>query len=451
MGLFSKGIKLKKSTATSLTLIETPLPKRVVLPLKQYIGEPAKPSVKVGDKVKTGQLIATADQDSSLPLHASISGKVADITERIDHKGNPVASIIIESDGKDAWIKPPEKEENISSLAPSEILNRIHEAGLISKGLSPIPLARDLVPIDQPKTHLYLDGRKIVKKTDTLLIAAIDTEPSLGVNRYLAGTDSGELSNGIVSLKAITGAEQTVFVVDKGHLPCPQLNEMVGSDEEEATHIISVDGMRFPLALSIPMIKAALGREVPIPYGHPRDVGVALYDIDTVVSIGASVHRKIPRIESLITVGGGGLSRKGIVKVRIGTQAGELIESLGGFSQEPAKIILGGPMTGMAQYELGVPITKEVHAVFVMTKDEIQVVGHYRECINCGLCVRVCPVNLIPGMLSMYCAKDRFEMAASEGLFCCIECGCCDYVCPSRRPLVHLFRHAKNQLMEGSQ
>jgi len=104
---------------------------------------------------------------------------------------------------------------------------------------------------------------------------------------------------------------------------------------------------------------------------------------------------------------------------------------------------------GMAQYELSVPITKEVHAVFVMTKDEIQVVGDYRECINCGLCVSVCPVNLIPGMLSMYCAKDRFEMAEAEGLFRCIECGCCDYVCPSQRPLVHLFRHAKNQLMEG--
>lgn len=449
MGLFSKGIKLKKSVATRITLIEIPLPKKVVLPLKQYIGEPAKPTIKVGDKVKTGQLIASADQDNTLPLHASISGKVVDITEHLDHKGNTVASIIIESDGKDTWIKPSKEEENVSSLAPSEILNRIHASGLISKGLTPIPLKRDLVPIDQPKTHLYLDGRKIVKKTDTLLITAIDTEPSLGVNRYLAGIDSGELSNGIDSLKAITGAEQTLFVVDKRHLPCPQLNEIVAKDEEEATHIISLDGMRFPLGLSIPMIKAVLGREVPIPYGHPRDVGVAIYDIDTVISIGASVHRKIPRIESLITVGGGALSKEGIVKVRIGTQAGELIESLGGFSQDPAKIILGGPMMGMAQYELSVPITKEIHAVFVMTKDEIQVVGDYRECINCGLCVSVCPVNLIPGMLSMYCAKDRFEMAEAEGLFRCIECGCCDYVCPSQRPLVHLFRHAKNQLMEG--
>ena len=103
---------------------------------------------------------------------------------------------------------------------------------------------------------------------------------------------------------------------------------------------------------------------------------------------------------------------------------------------------------GTAQYDLSVPITKDIHGVFALKEDEIQLVGDYRECINCGLCVKVCPVNLLPGVLSLYCARDRFEVAEREGLFACIECGCCDYVCPSRRPLVHLFRHAKHQLLE---
>ena len=450
MGLFSKGIVLKKSRAPS-TLIDIPLPKKVILPLKQYIGEPATPAVKVGDKVKVGQLIATDDRDNTLPLHASISGKVVDITGQPDHKGSTVPSIIIESDGKDTWIEPEREEENTATLAPAEMVERIHAAGLTTKALLPIPLVRDLIPIDQPKTHLFLTGERITKKTDTLIITALDTEPSLGVNRYLAGTDNDELYHGIVSLKAITGARQTLFVVDKHSPPYPQLYEIVGSDEEEATHIISLDGQRFPLGLPIPMLKAVLGREVPIPYGHPRDVGVAVYDIDTAICVGASIHRKTPQVDSLITAGGGALSKKGIVKVRIGTPLEELIECLGGFRQEPAKIILGGPMMGMAQYELSVPITKEIPALFALRADEIQVTGDYRECINCGLCVKVCPVNLIPGMLSMYCARDRFEAAEAEGLFSCIECGCCDYVCPARRPMVHLFRHAKNQLMEESQ
>jgi len=449
MGLFSKGIKLSgKTNNTNLNLIETPLPKKVILPLKQYIGEASKPTVKVGDKVKAGQIIANSNGDSSLPLHATISGSVADITERLDHKGNTVPSVIIDSDGTDTWIDT-RAEEEIDSLTPTEILKRIQEAGLITKDLVPVPLSIDLSPIDQPKTHLYLSEKRIVKKIDTLIIPALDTEPYLGVNRYLAGIENDELSYGITALKIITGALNTVFVVDKNTPPFPQLIDLVEKDEEEATKIISLNGQRFPLALSIPLLKAALGRELPLPYGHPRDIGVAIYDIDTTLSIGASVHKQIPQVELLITVGGGAISKTGIVKIRAGTLTAELIESLGGLREDPAKVILGGPMMGMAQYSLDIPIGKETHGLFALTRDEIQLTEGYSECINCGLCVGVCPVNLIPGMLSMYCAKDSFDKAEAEGLFSCIECGCCDYVCPARRPLVHLFRHAKNQLMEG--
>jgi electron transport complex protein RnfC len=237
-------------------------------------------------------------------------------------------------------------------------------------------------------------------------------------------------------------------VVDKKSPPYPQLESIVLADEEETTTIISLDGERFPVGLSVPLLKAVLGREVPLPYGHPRDIGAAIYDIDTVVSIGSSVHKQIPQVESLITAGGGALSNGGIIKIRIGTQIGVLIESLDGLKEDPAKIILGGPMMGMAHYDLTIPITKDIPGLFVLTRDEIQVTGHYRECINCGLCVKVCPVRLVPGMLSMYCASDCPEMADREGIFDCIECGCCDYVCPSQRPMVHLFRHAKHQLME---
>ncbi len=448
MGLFSKAVTLPKSIATTtLTLTEAPLPKRVILPLRQYIGEPAKICVSVGDRVKVGQLIATADSHNALPLHATISGKVAGITEHLHHTGIRLPAIIIEADGADSWLGPKAQEDR-EPLSPDEMTERIHGAGLILKGLHPIPLARDLSPVDQPKTHLALTGRRVVKRTDTLLIAALDPEPSLGINRYHAQRENDQLAHGIAALKAITGAQRTVFVVDRTQPPFPQLIEMVAKDEEEATRIISLDGTRFPVGLPIPLIKAALGREVALPYGHPRDVGVALYDIDTTISIGGSVKSQIPQVETLITVGGGALAQRGIVKIRIGVEIGALIESLGGFSQEPAKMILGGPMMGMAQYDLTVPIAKEISGLFALRADEIGRSKEYRQCISCGLCVKVCPVNLIPGLLSLYCARDRFDAAEREGLLSCIECGCCNYVCPSQRPMVHLFRHAKHQLLE---
>jgi len=448
MALFSKGITLKKKVMTpKIDLIETPLPKRVILPLQQYIGEPSQPVVKAGDTVKVGQLIATTHTDNSLPLHATISGTVEDITEHDNYKGTPTLAITIEGDGKDTWVAP-HKENDISSLAPTEIVERIHIAGLITTQLVPLPLYTDLVPIDQPKTHL-IDGKRITKKIDTLIITALDKEPSLGVNRYLAGIHNEELTDGIAALKIITGAQYILFVVDTHYPLYTQLKELVAADEEETTALISLNGRRFPIGLAIPLIKAVLGREVPLPYGHPRDVGVALYDMATAIAVGKAASKQIPQVESLITVGGGAMPKAGIVKVRIGTSIGDVIESLGGFSTPPAKIIIGGPMTGMAHYDLTIPITKETEGLFALTHDEVQLSQDYRQCINCGLCVKVCPVNLLPGVLSMYCVKDRFDMAETEGLFNCIECGCCDYVCPSRRPMVHLFRHAKHQLMEG--
>jgi electron transport complex protein RnfC len=223
---------------------------------------------------------------------------------------------------------------------------------------------------------------------------------------------------------------------------------MVAADEEETTSLVRLNGRRYPIGLPIPLIKAALGREVPLPYGHPRDVGVALCALETAISLGDSLTTGIPPVSTFLTVGGGALPRAGIVKIPLGTTIDSLVEALGGFTREPAKLIVGGPMTGFAHYERSVPLGKEATGLFALTEEELTVAGTYRECINCGRCVAVCPVNLVPGMLSMYCAKDRFEEAAAQGLFACIECGCCDYVCPSRRPLVHFFRHAKHQLME---
>ena len=447
MGLFSKGITLpKKLLAQSLTLIELPPPEKVILPLRQYIGEPSKAMVSVGDSVKTGQLIADSQGTNCLPVHATISGKVTEISEHLDPKGSYVESIIIESDKSDTWAELPETQNE--SLGYEEILERIHASGLIARGLVSIPLDKDLVPVDQPKTHLYLDGKDIKKKIDTLIINGLDPEPSLGVNRYLAGTENEHLSHGIDALKTITGAQRVIFTVDKHFSPWPQLKDIVKKDEEEATSIISMDGRRFPIALAVPLLKAVLSREVPLPYGHPRDVGVAVYDLETVISVGECIHSNTPRTETMITLGGEALSKKGIARVRIGTTIGSLIDSLGGLTTDAAKIILGGPMTGMAHYDLDTPITKEVTGLFALKNTEIQLSEDYRECINCGMCVKVCPVNLLPGVISLYCAKDKFDLAEAEGLFSCIECGACDYVCPSRRPLVHFFRHAKNQLME---
>lgn len=445
MGTYLRGITLPKQLSAPLELIEIAPPTQVVLPLIQHLGEPAKPTVKKGQKVTSGQLVATPPTDRSVPVHSPLTGTVSDITETFSSRGQSVEALVIEGQEK-----APRKKKipDPASLTPDELTMRIREAGLLSPGLQPLPLVRELLPPDQPAAHLPLSGRRVVKRIDTLLINALDPEPSLGVNRYLAGIETEALAVGIASLKSVSGAERVVFAVDTTLPPPRPLVTLVAEDEEETTSIVGLNGRRYPIALPIPLIKAALGREVPLPYGHPRDVGVALCALVTAISLGETLVTGTPPLSTMLTVGGGALGKAGIVKVPIGTTIGSLVEALGSFEREPAKIIIGGPMTGFAHYELSVPLGKDAVGLFALTEEEITPVGQYRECINCGRCVAVCPVNLVPGMLSMYCAKDRFEEAAAQGLFTCIECGCCDYVCPSRRPMVHLFRHAKHQVME---
>ena len=449
MGLFSKGITLRTHAAGAAPpLLETPLPVQVILPLRQYVGEPATPTVSPGDTVRVGQVIATASGHNSLPVHAPISGTVGALSEQLTVQGVTVPAITIDTDGTGSALDLPAPEPDTTTLSAEQICERIQAAGLATCGTLPVPLAADLVPVDQPKTHLSLTHRPVTKSIDTLIIAALDREPALVVTRYQAGRDHEELPAGIDALKRVTGAVRTVVVVDKNSPVSPQITGLVAADEEETTSIVRLDARHFPVGLPVPLIKAVTGRELPLPYGHPRDVGVALCDLDTVIRTGAGVTRQAPHTEVMITVGGGSLKAQGVVAVKIGTPIGALIEALGGVSQPPGKLIVGGPMTGMAHYDMSVPITKEVTGVFALSPDELTLSAGYRECINCGRCVAVCPVNLVPGMLSMYCAKDRFEAAQKEGVFTCIECGCCDYVCPSRRPLVHLFRHAKHQLTE---
>jgi len=450
MGLFTKGITLPKAfTPNGITPVDIPLPGHVTLPLRQYLGEAAEPSVQVGDTVEVGQVIATAPGPQALPLHATISGSISAIGETLTYKGLGLPAITITGDGKDTWHTPPEPTADIDTLTVDELIGRMDGAGLITTGMFPVPLGRDLMPLEQPKTHLTLDGRAVVQRIDTLMITACDTEPALGVNRFLATTDSEALPIGIAALTKLTGADQIRFIVDKYNDPPAQLTALTAADETECTGISAINGRHYPAAHPAVLIKALLHREIPLPYGHPRDVGVALYDLATVMALGAALSTGLPPVTQLITVGGGALKTQGIVTARLGTSLGEIIEAVGGFSRDAAKIIVGGPMTGMAHYDLSIPLTKEVAGVFALTEEEITLTEGYRQCINCGRCVAVCPVNLVPGMLSLYCAKDRFDRAEHQGVLSCIECGCCDYVCPSRRPLVHLFRYAKHQLMEG--
>jgi len=193
-----------------------------------------------------------------------------------------------------------------------------------------------------------------------------------------------------------------------------------------------------------PLIKAVLEREVPSPYGIPEDIGVSVFGVEAVLAILDAVRKGKPVIDRVITITGAINSPKNL-RVRIGTPIKDVIEHCQGASGEVAKVIIGGPMMGLAQYSVEVPVSKETSGIFIQSESELATISN-QKCISCGWCVDVCPMNLLPNIISSFCEVNMFKEANDYGLSYCIECGCCAYICPVKIPLVHWIKYGKSQL-----
>ena len=178
----------------------------------------------------------------------------------------------------------------------------------------------------------------------------------------------------------------------------------------------------------------------------PADVGCIVDNVDTIVAINRAVNEGKPLMNRIVTVTGDAVVNPQNFIVRIGTNYHELIEEAGGFKQEPAKIISGGPMMGFGIFDLDVPTTKTASALLCLTKDDVSE-QEPSACINCGRCVEACPGRVVPKLLAEYAEHYDFEnFEKHDGLECC-ECGCCSYVCPAKRPLTQAIKSARKMVL----
>ena len=203
---------------------------------------------------------------------------------------------------------------------------------------------------------------------------------------------------------------------------------------------------KYPQGSEKHLIRAVTGREVP-PGQLPSAVGVININIATCVAISRAVKDGTPVTTKVVTVSGSAVANPKNLLVRIGTPIGELLQHAGGLRETPYKVIIGGPMMGVAQHTLDVPVIKGTNAVLAFCEKEDRI-SEEQTCIRCGKCVSSCPMNLEPIFLHMYAKKDRLLDCEKLNLLDCIECGCCSYICPARIHLVQSFRTAKQRLLE---
>lgn len=399
----------------------------VIIPLQQHIGRPSVPKVKVGDMVKIGDPLSEPGGFVSVPSHASVSGTVKAIDKAAHPLGVEVLSVTIENDGKDELSDLILKDADQSKLSREEIINRISAAGIAGMGGATFP------------THVKLSPPPN-KKIETLILNGAECEPYLTSDHRLMLENPEEILDGMDILIQALNCKAGFIGIEKNKPDAIKLLREKIRDKSYPWQVISFQ-VKYPQGAEKQLIKAITGREVPRG-GLPMDVGCLVQNIGTAKAVHDAVRFKKPLYERVVTVTGQGINTPRNVLVRIGTPVRELLNFCGGLKDGAAKIINGGPMMGISQFSLEVPVIKGTSGILILDGKESQITPE-QPCIRCGRCVKACPMGLMPNLLGTLVEYGKFDLAKKNGVLDCIECGSCTFICPAKRYLVHYIKHGK--------
>lgn len=412
------------------------IPKKVVLPLLQHTGSPAEPIVAVGDSVKVGNSIAKPTGYISSAVHATISGKVTRIAYSPTPTHARVSSITIEAEGSEGdqelKIQP---SRDVEFLSRESLLNMIKDAGVAGLGGAAFP------------THVKLSPPK-TKPIDALILNGAECEPYLTCDHRIMVEKTKEVLKGIEIIMKVLGAKNAYIAIEDNKLSAiyalAKAIEVLREKGLKPKVEVSVLGTKYPQGSEKQVIKSVLNRVVPAG-GLPMDIGCIVQNIGTVFAIYEAVYLKKPLIERAITITGPCLKEPMNIWVRLGTLLSDLVNSVNGFVTQPRKVIMGGPMMGVAQYTMDVPITKGTCGAIFLPKDEIDESSE-SVCIRCGKCIEICPMGLVPATLASRVKKEYFNEAKDLGVENCFECGACAYACPAKIPLLDYMKFGKSKV-----
>ncbi len=433
---FHGGLHLpdNKSQSTARPVESAALPKRLILPLQQHIGEAAQPLVAVGDQVHKGQMIAAPHGAVSAPIHASSSGRVVEIGDfPIPHvSGLAAPCIVIETDGRDQWDPGlPEPIIDLTALDPEELRQRIHNAGIVGLGGAAFPTSVKLRPGPRHRIH-------------TLIINGAECEPYISCDDMLMQKQASRVIAGVSFLRHLLGAEKClVGIEDNKSRAIAAMTRAVADYEQHRMQIVTIPTL-YPSGGEKQLIRVLTGEEVPSG-AIPAHIGIVCHNVGTAAAVADAILEGKPLISRYVTVTGEGVAEPRNLEVLIGTPACELIGQAGGYTKAISRLILGGPMMGFTLQDDRAPVTKATNCLLAASVTEAPPAAPATACIRCGDCAAVCPASLLPQQLYWYSRAKDLEKAQEYHLFDCIECGCCSYVCPAQIPLVQYYRYAKNE------
>ena len=413
--------------------VRMPPPKTVLLPMQQHIGAPCVPTVKKGDHVDVGQLIGDSDKYVSAPIHASVSGTVTAVAETKLPNGRIAPAVTIESDGQmTLWegLEPPHVTNK------QELIAAIRASGLVGLGGAGFP------------SHVKLNTPED-KPIDTLIVNAAECEPYITVDYRECLENSWNIMGAVYTLADLLDLKNVIIAVEDNKPEAIRILQSIADDDNDRGDIVKLMTLksRYPQGAEKMMVLSATGRKVPAG-GLPADVGCIVMNVASAAFISRYLKTGKPLTSRSVTVSGDCIKNPMNVRVPIGTIVSEIIAFCGGFTEEPYKILSGGPMMGQALVNTNVPLLKSNNAVLAFSKHGAGLKAQ-RDCIRCGRCHAACPMGLIPTQIVKYAARRDAEELSRLGVSVCMECGSCAFSCPAGEPLVQHMRLAKEIMREA--
>ena len=406
-------------------------PAEVVIPMSMHIGAPCKPIVAVGDKVKIGQRIGEPGGFVSAPIHASVSGTVKAVEPRPYSMGGTMMSVVIENDFQDTIsedVKPAADPENLTG---EQLVEIVKNAGIVGQGGATFP------------THVKISSA--LGKVDYVIINAAECEPYITGDHRTCLERPDQVIKGATVLAKCFGLDKVYIGIEANKQNAADvLNAKI--QELNAPVVVEVLHTRYPQGAEKQLVQAVSGRQVPSGK-LPADAGCCIFNLNTTCAIYRAVYEGMPVVSKIVTVSGSGVIEPKNIECPIGTPISKLFDACGGLKDETYKLIMGGPMMGLAQYSVDVSVGKGTGAMLAFAGDEEKYVAE-PQCIRCGRCVEACPMHLEPLMLYQYAEKGMLDELNDAHIMDCMECGACAYACPARMHLTHMFKVGKQKLKD---
>ena len=411
-----------KEPTEAKPLVRFPEPDSVIIPMSMHLGAPATPIVNVGDTVKVGQKIGEAAGFISAPVHSSVSGKVIAVCDCPHATRGTCQSVVIQSDGKNTLDESVKPNKPLDQLTGDEIIEIVKNAGIVGMGGAGFP------------TYVKLKPNKPI---EAVLVNACECEPMLTADHRVLLEFADDIIFGLQAEMKTVNAPKGIIVIEENKPDAiALLREKVA--DIEGIEVLEVS-TQYPQGGEKMLIKRALGRSVPSG-GLPADVGACVSNVSTVKAISDAIQKGMPLIERVTTVTGKYIPNPGNFIVKIGTNMADLIDYCGGISGTDVLVKAGGPMMGFPQTELNVPIMKGSNGVIAIDTDHTEP----QECIKCGRCVDVCPMELKPLHYFKLVGAQDWQGCKDMNIMDCMECRCCEYICSSKLPLVTMIKMGKN-------